>query len=399
MINTKLLQATVALLLMQPVIAQDCKSKEEAEAAPGKFLTAAQYRWPAARAEYFIKMTTASDRAMAKQTLEQIEKTEQQSHNGFNLLGGNWENYFSTEGYEYLGNARLGQYTFQSALFEYFCSKGKLTRNTEFSSVLRIYANKIPVNTLSRFLNTPFGSSMGGYDLNFQFQDWKNHKLTDPGDQLIRLFTYMTCSSPSLIAAINSGNSYFQDVAEKDIRPNTRNHIYRYWFITKKGTPAIVPVSRKEYLESLLEFYDREKLHFSKLIEKLRSDKNSSIKLYSNWESDVADKIAIVKKALSEHNQEWLNVQAVINRNEDNSQNYKARMPESTNTNRFWKFYDNGLPLYKYNPEYFKSAPKGQAKPQLITIAFRYVSLPLSLRLLENFTEKFNFGAVRSMIE
>ena len=60
--------------------AQDCKTTAELDVVPGKYLTAAQYPWPAARAEYYSKMNTAADKAMAKKVLEQIEKTEQKSH-------------------------------------------------------------------------------------------------------------------------------------------------------------------------------------------------------------------------------------------------------------------------------------------------------------------------------
>ena len=61
-------------LSVQQAYAQDCKTNAELDAAPGKYLTAAQYPWPAARAEYFNKMATATDKAMAKQILGQIEK-------------------------------------------------------------------------------------------------------------------------------------------------------------------------------------------------------------------------------------------------------------------------------------------------------------------------------------
>ncbi|MEI9954852.1 MAG: hypothetical protein WDM90_00710 [Ferruginibacter sp.] len=394
-----------ALLLTQQLYAQDCKTNADLDATPGKYLTAAEYPWPAARAGYFNNMATAADKAMAKQTLVQIEKIEQQSHNGFNLTGGNWENVYSTEGYEYAGNTKLGQYTFQSALYEFFCAKGKLVRNSEYSAVLRIYVNEIPVNTLSRFIGTPFGSSMsGGYDFNFQFLDLKNHKPGDAQAQLISLFTYITCNNALLLDAINTGNNYFQDVPEKNIKPNSySNQIYRYWFVKKNNLPLLVSVSRKEYLQSLLEYYDREKLQFQKLVEKLTAehDKYGVVK-YNNWQADIADKIAVVKKALSDHNEEWLTVAAIINPAEDASQTYKAKLTEQTNLNRFWKFYDNenkGVPLYKYNPAYFKTTAQSAAKPQMMSIAFRYVTIPSSLRILNNFTKNFDFGAVRKMQE
>lgn len=400
----KLTKTLVCLFAaVQVAHAQDCKTNAELDVVPGKYLTAAQYPWPAARAAYFNKMTTVADKAMAKQNLEQAEKIEQQSHAGFNLTGGNWESYYSTEGYQYLGNTKLGQYTFQSALYEYFCVKGKQVRNSEYSSVLRMYVNKLELTTLDRFLSNPFGSSFGSYDFGLQYSDWKNHKPADVNAKLISLFSYLACNNQSLISAINSGDNYFQDVADDEIKPNNRNnYIYRYWFVKKNNGPLLVPVSRKEYLQSLLDYYEREKIYFPKLVAQMKADHDSGLKYYNTWEADVADKAASVKRALSEHNDEWLSAQAIINPGEDNSQTYNAKLPEQTNYHHFWKFYDkekNEQALYKYNMDYFKTSPQGAAKPQLITVAFRYVSIPSSIRMLNNFTQKIDFGALRKLLE
>lgn len=385
------------------LFSQDCKTNADLDATPGKYQTAAQYPWPAARAEYFTKMNTAADKAMAKKTLEQIEKIDQQSHVGFNLTGGNWENTFSTVGYQYLSNINLGQYTFSAALYELFCANGKAKRNSEYSSVLRIYVNQLQLTTLDRFLSSPFGTSFGSYDFGMQYADWKNHKPADVNAKLINLFTYLSCNNSSLLESINSGNGYFQDVADKDIKPNNRsNFITRYWFIKKKDIPVLLQVSRKEYLQSLLEYYDREKIYFPKLIAKLKADKDNSIKYYTNWEKDVADKIAMVQKTLNEQNEDWLSKQAIINIEADNSKRYNAKLTEQTNYNRFWKFYDNepkSQPLYKYNPAYFKTNPKGSASPQIITVAFRYVTMPSSIRLFKNFTKQFDFESLHKVIE
>jgi hypothetical protein len=186
------------------------------------------------------------------------------------------------------------------------------------------------------------------------------------------------------------------------MKPNNRsNYITRYWFIKKKDIPVLLPVSRKEYLQSLLEYYDREKIYFPKLIAKLKADKDNSIKYYANWEKDVADKIAIVQKTLNEQDEEWLSKQAIINPLSDNGRRYNAKLAEQTNYNRFWQFDDNetkSLPLYKYNPEYFKPNPKGPAAPQIITVAFRYVTMPSSLRLLNNFIAHFDFDSLRKVV-
>ncbi len=164
----------------------------------------------------------------------------------------------------------------------------------------------------------------------------------------------------------------------------------------------MIPVSRNEYLLSLLEYYDREKIYFRKLVAKLTEEHNNDIKQYTNWEADIADKIAVVKKALSDHNEGWLSAQAVINRTEDAALNYKAKLTERTNYKRFWDFSGTGNksePLYKYNPEYFKTIAQGPAKPQIVSIAFRYVTIASSLRMLDNVTNNFNFDAIKKMLE
>lgn len=401
----KLMNITLVILtVVQGAVAQDCKTSKDLEAVSGKYQTAAQYPWPAVRAEYFKNLTSAADKAVAKQTLNQIENIEAKSHDGFNLTGGNWENYYSTKGYGYYGKVKLAQYNFESSLHEYFCMNGKLKRNDEAGTILRIYVNAIPTNTLSRFLDNPFGSSMGDYDFGFQFRDWKNHKSVNVNDPMINLFNYFSCNNEQLINAINSGEGYFQDVAEKDIKPNNRNnYIYRYWFIKKKNIPVLVPVSRKEYLQSLLEYYEREKLYFPKLIAELTSNHDNGIEhSYGNWEGDVVDKMAVVKKELETHDEKWLSEQAVINRIEDNSQTYKAGLKERTNYNRFWKFHDGeskSQPLFKMNPDYFIPNKAGAAVPQLMTVAFRYVSMPLSLKLVNNFSEKLDITALRNLIK
>mgnify|MGYP000855553153 CR=1 FL=1 len=402
--NKFILKISITLFCSQTVLAQDCKTDADVASQPGKYLTAAQYPWPAVRAEYFNNLTTAADKSIAKKTLTQIENIEQKTHNGFALTGGNWENFYSTKGYQYFANTKLGQYSFEAALHEYFCAKGKLTRNSEYSTVLRIYTNEVTLNSLDAFISYPFGSSFGSYDFGMQYADWKNHNPADVNAKLIPLFTYLSCNNTSLLERINSGTSYFQDVAEKDIKPNNRsNYIYRYWFIKKKDLPVLIPVSRKDYLESLLEYYDREKIYFTKLVAELKADRDNSIKYYTNWEADVNDKIAVVKKAMSEHDATWLSAQAVVNPANDNSQTYNAKLPEQTNYHRFWKFYDGekkAMPLYTYNPEYFKkNAQTPAAKPQVITVAFRYNSMPLSLRLIDNFTRNFDFSSLNKLVE
>ncbi|QEC43283.1 hypothetical protein FSB84_16855 [Pseudobacter ginsenosidimutans] len=85
-----------------PQYGEPCVSSEELQNRPGRYFTADQYPWPASRAEYFKKLTTAAEKNTAKQTLAQIEKLEQESRSNQAPTGGSWESTYSSEGYQYL---------------------------------------------------------------------------------------------------------------------------------------------------------------------------------------------------------------------------------------------------------------------------------------------------------
>lgn len=374
-----------------------CNSKEELATAPGKYFTAAQYPWPAVRAEYFKKMTTAADKATAKQTLEQIEKREQQSRTGFTLAGGSWEAYYSTEGYTYAGSTKLADYRFQAAFHEYICINKKVERNGEYSTVLRVYVNSLPLQTLSRYLKG-ISNADGRYS-KYAYKDWKGYKPGAAAPE-IDIFTYLECSNRELINAINSGKDYWQDIPENEIRKNTYTLVYRYWFVKRADVPLLLPVSRKEYLESLLEYYDREALSIPQSSGYVTQSAEGRQKYYGNLPAVLAGKKAIVNQVLKENSAGWLSEQAVVNGQEDLYLNQKQKLPEYSSTLTFYKFYDNEKgagPLYKYNPAYFSGRPS-PASPAFMVLVFRYVSMPVHLRLINNFTNNFDKEAWRKLI-
>lgn len=368
-------------------IGDPCATKEELATALGKYFTAAQYPWPAVRAEYFKEMTVPQDKAAAKQTLEQIEKLEQQSRAGFTLAGGSLEAYYSSEGYEYAGAKKLADYRFQAAFHEYICINKKVARNSEYSTVLRVYVNKLPVNTLSPYMRAIAKTG----DERYLQKDWKNYKAGVASPE-IDVFTYLGCSSPELIAAINSGKGYWQNIPESEIRKNTYEYIYRYWFVKKGDAPMLLPVSRKEYLESLLEFYDRESLYLTKSSNYEAASNETKQAKFGDIPAVLASKKEIVSQALKENSAEWLSRQAMVNETEDLYLNQQQKLPEYSSYLTFHKFYDNekgSIPLYKYNPAYFSASSKSPANPEFMTIAFRYVHMPAHLSLINNFTKNF----------
>ncbi|WP_147273655.1 hypothetical protein [Pedobacter chinensis] len=379
-----------------PQIGDPCAAKEELQAKPGKYFTSDQYPWPLARAEYFKKLSTTSEKATGKQVLNQIENLEQQSRTNFTLAGGNWETYYSTEGYQYAGNVRLADYRFQTAFHEYLCIRNKVERNSEYNTVLRVYVNSLPLNTLDRYLSNAFSDNLG----NYAYKDWKNFKAGIASPK-IELLNYLSAKNQELIEIINSDKGFWQDVPENEIRKNTYEHVYRYWFVKKADVPLLLPVSRKEYLESLLEYYDREALYLPKSTNYTLQSAAQRLRYFGDLPAILANKKAIVNKVLKENSTEWLTKQAVVNVQEDTYLNQKQNLPEYSSDLTFHKFYDNekdARSLYKYNPAYFSDI-QNTATPKFMSIAFRYVSKPAHLRLINNFTDKFDGNAWLRLIK
>ena len=373
-----------------------CADKAELDSEPGKYLTAAQYPWPAARAEYYSKLKTAPEKATAKQILEQIEKLEQKTRSGFNLTGGSLENTFSSEGYQFIGDSRLADYRLQQGFYEWVCVKNKMQRNGEYSTVLRVYVNSLPINNLT-YTNSLRVAFYDVFDNALSLKDPKKYKPGTPS-QLIPFFTYFSTKAPGFAEAVNSnGKTYYQDVPEEKIKQGSRDLITRYWVIGQQDKPVLVEVSRKEYLESLLEYYEREKQYFPGKLAAAKKDGNSEyerkLKQYANWESIVESKKALVAKALKENTADWLSKQAVVNPDQDSYLNQKQSLPEETSRHTFRNFYDGdtkAVKLYKYNPAYFTASVPNAATPKLVTIAYRYIPQPSSLRLINNFTASFD---------
>ncbi|WP_028296955.1 hypothetical protein [Olivibacter sitiensis] len=371
-----------------PKIGDPCTSKEELARMPGKYFTAEEYPWPAARAEYFKKLTTAQEKTSAKQVLGTIEKLEQQSRADFALAGGTWEAHYSSEGYHYFENRKLADYRFQTAFYEYLCIKNKVDRNDEYSTVLRVFVNSLAINVLQKHLSNAFSDNLS----NYAYKDWKNYKSGAEAPK-IALMNYLAGKNPDLIAAVNSGTGYWQDVPENEISKDTYDPICRYWLVKKADVPLLVPVSRKEYLESLLEYYEREALYIPKSNNYGFSSAEQRQRYFGDLSAVLTNKKALVNKVLKENSAEWLSKQAVVNPVEDTYLNQKQNLPEYSSDLTFYKFYDNekeASPLYKYNPDYFSDNVENAAKPQFMTIAFRYVSKPAPLRLIKNFTDNFD---------
>ncbi|HEY6899778.1 MAG TPA: hypothetical protein VI233_04015, partial [Puia sp.] len=166
----------------------------------------------------------------------------------------------------------------------------------------------------------------------------------------------------------------------------------RYWYITKTGLPLFIPVTRREYLEALLEYYEIEKKNFQQLV-KNPTDRAAYPKIYD-------DKVANVKTILAGHDADWLGRQAIMdNRNMRDNDYLKA----SNGLLEFKGFSSNegaGRRIIRYNPQYFVPGKPGAATPFFLRVEFRYeMGKYFSEGLFKNFEKNFDFGSLHKMVE
>jgi hypothetical protein len=412
-------------MFLQMAFSQNCSSNEEVTALPGKQVDAAHCEWPQQKAHWFDKLQTTADKSLATRTLTQIETLEKESRKNYILTGGVLKTSFGTPSNAKIpyGNKSLFSYNLIMGYYEYFCTNNKVKVNDEYSIVFRAYVNRF----------TDMESA-------FRFsEDYPYYETYDKyNGRFIALCNFIKQDD---IKTINNGKGYYQDIPESSVKPGDRNtFITRHWYFTKPGVLLFVPVTRKEYLAALLEYYDREAMYTAGKIKEIETECAGMMKdpakypqLYENgkrnlivkkakypdWQKKIELKKAIIQKALKENTAEWLSKPAIVKAKTETFtwKNYYgngandfanvevnfADTPEDakkTGSFTFSEFWDNkgGAVLYKYNPEYFKGSEVNPTKPYLIELTYRYVNTTVGKSLVENFTNNFDFDAVRALI-
>jgi len=178
--------------------------------------------------------------------------------------------------------------------------------------------------------------------------------------------------------------------------------VERNYNIIKPGIPVLVPVSRKEFLEALLEYYEIEKANFNtELAEKLQrenfKDRTSILeKDRAAYTQIYETKKGRINNLLKSKSTEWLSKQVATNETirENDSKNASNGLFD-------FKEFENGTLLYKYNPAFSNS--KDAYKPVKISVRclFRYGNdrYQWSENLIKNFESNFDFDALRQMLD
>lgn len=216
---------------------------------------------------------------------------------------------------------------------------------------------------------------------------------------------------------LNNGTGYVENymagspydkVTEKSYR-----WIDRHYLITKPGIPLLIPVSRKQYLQDMLEYFEIEKANFNFTVDELlkNSATNNSdfaLKQKQTWQTHKAAysqhcdaKKARVKDLLASKTEAWLKSPAVVAGN-NATQDAKERLEQ---TGVFYEAEDwdkNIFALYVLNPAYFNATSASTTKPILMEVQFRYElgkDSGFSERLITNFSKNFDMEALRKMLE
>lgn len=373
---------------------------------------------------------TPAEKTMMMKNLISIEKLEEASRSNFKLTGCVARVSFSRTDNGKYGKYAYAGYGYQLGVYRLVCH---ITEHVpkivdEYRTVFRVDMNPY----------IPTGAKAGGtgefymkygnpvYDIPVEAKAGPNFEK-DKNSNPSRVSQYI---SESLLRGsrsdaykdfhgdflkLNNGEGYvehWEAGARYDKHgPDSYQCIDRHYFITKPGVPLLIPVSRKQYLEDMLEYFEIEKANFEySNAEKIKNIGNNTSdyakKTLAALEADklVYPKIYEAKKAkvndlLAKQKPEWLQKPAVV----DNNNWLKDANDRLTALGRFYDGEGEKVSaLYVLNPAYFVANNGQAAKPLLIEVQFKYEitkDYGFSSRLFTNWEKNFDMEALRKMLQ
>ncbi len=419
---TFILFATIAVAQPKKIAHPLTPCNETADAVEGIYTDHTNPKY-----EHSMKGTAAEKAAMAKNLIA-IEKLEEASRKGFQLTGCAARVSFSGGDRISYGKQAYNSYGYQLGVYQYVCHiKEHVTKIVdEYRTVLRIEINP----------DFPTGAKAGGtgeFSINGRFRyeipveaklgpDYEIAAKNNPSriSKYISESIMLTNRSSDYknkhddFLKINNGEGYTENWMTGDKYdkrpPDAYQWIDRRYLITRPGVPLLIPVSRKQYLEDMLEYLEIEAANFY-------FDNAAKIKQIGNNTAEWATrdigileedkraypkiseaKKAKIKELLAKQSPEWLQRHAVV---DNNNRTYDA----NKRLEAVGKFYDAEdeytSALYIMNPEYFNQNNGQSEKPLFIEVQFRYElgkDRAFSERLFNNFQKRFDFQALRQML-
>lgn len=428
-------QAQTTFKAWEKQITRDCTG-ESVQNEPGRFWDAHNgWATGGGKGEY-----TATEINSAKKMMTAFENVCKPK---LQFTGGLAKASFGTGSKSFYNRSVTNTYMYNLGFHEFVCNiqTHKLAIVDEYQGVLRVTANP-SFQTVFHF----FEGNIAAYKIPANSQ-----QATAP---FIAVYNYYAFADNRLVNAINNGNGFIELPAEgvgdqlnqsngqvlenkpgKGYGWNGSNgfvtigavgFIFRHAFITHTDLPFFIPVSRKQFLTDLLEFYDREKPELvANMQEKIKnlaktiieSGKNNSSYLQGQkdrqaiQEQAAKDILTIseqkkqtVTKLLQSKDEKWLNQQAIVP-----GDNKAFTVPSNRNINTkeiygnfyFTDFYtgSEGLKLYQVNPEYLKKYPPNGARPAIIDVIYRFRTSDKFLTgVNDSFINQLDLGEFRKLL-
>ncbi len=375
-----------------------------------------------------LKGTAEEQGAMMKKLIA-IEKLEEASRKDFKLTGCAARVSFSRRGNSNYGKYVYANYDYQLGVYAYVCHVTEHVPKIvdEYRTVVRVDVNpyifrgtkaggtgEFSINGQIRY-EIPLEAKEGpGFENDRKNSPSKVSQYISESDMLANRSNDYKNKHADFLKIIN-GDGYVENWmngSKYDKRgPGSYTWVDRRYLITKPGVPLLVPVSRKQYLEDMLEYLEIEKANFlyshAKMVKDYANGTTDSAKkkmALLEQDKDAYPKIYEAKKAklkdiLATQKPEWLQKPAVV---DNNNRTYDANK-RLESLGKFYEAEDEYLSaLYVLNPAYF-TAPSGQTtKPVFMEIQFRYETGKdngFSERLLNNFLKNFDMDGLKKMIQ
>lgn len=402
-----------------------CGSRADVDAMPGIYTDHNNTKYG------FSLKGTPAEKAMMMKNLIGIEKLEEASRNSFKLTGCAARVSFARSGSNDYNKNNYAAYGYQLGVYALVCNVNQHASKIvdEYRTVFRVDFNPFIMPGGVHAVGTgEFNIKNGNqmYEIPVQAKVGPNFERdisNNPShvSQYISEATLMVARSDNYkdyhsdFLKLNNGNGYVEhwEMGGRydNHGPNSYQFIDRRYFLTKPGVPLLVPVSRKQYLLDMLEYFEIEKANFEydnakkiknienntadyakKTLAALQADKLAYPRIYEAKKAKVNDLLAKQKP-------EWLQKPAVVDQD---------RLLKDSNKilEALGRFYDAEgeykCALYVLNPAYFVSNNGQAAKPLLIEVQFRYEitkDYGYSSRLFNNWEENFDLGALKKMLE
>lgn len=379
---------------------------------------------------FSLKGTTAEKTAMMKNLIA-IEKLEEASRKDFKLTGCVARVSFARADNSTYGKNVYAAYGYQLGVYQLVCHVTEHVPKIvdEYRTVFKVDVNPYLSPDGAHAVGTgefyiKYGRTVYSFPIEAKpGSDFEKDKKERPS-RVSQYFSEQTLvnsmsddykNKHAEFLKLNNGNGYVEngwgDSRYKGISPDSYHLIDRHYYVIKPGVPLLIPVSRKQYLEDMLEYLEIEKANFEYLNAKSLNEianqtSDWAKKRMADLEADKLDypkiyeeKKAKLKDLLAKQKTEWLQKPAVVDQN---------TMLKGANESleALGRFYDEEgeykSALYVLNPAYFISNNGQATKPLLIGVQFRYEidkEKGFSARLFNNWEKNFDLNALRKMLD